>query len=74
MGRVKLVLRFSGIVALAIGAMCFPVGFGVSPKRDLSAFSNLADMGVFLKAGLVLVPIGVVVLVVSYFLPGDEPE
>jgi hypothetical protein len=44
-----------------------------SPKRDLSAFFNLADMGMFLKAALVLIPFGSILLVVGYMLPGDEP-
>jgi hypothetical protein len=60
-----LTLRFSGAIALAIGVMCLPVGYGISPKRDLSAFSNLADMGLFLKAALLLVPIGILALTIS---------
>jgi hypothetical protein len=50
------------------------LGFGVSPKRDLSAFFNLADMGMFLKAAAVLIPIGFIIFAVGYMLPGGEPE
>ena len=58
----------------AVGVLCLPLGFGVSPKRDLSAFFNLADMGMFLKAAAVLIPIGFIIFAVGYMLPGGEPE
>ena len=48
MGRAKLILRIAGVASIAGGALCFPVGYGVNPKRDLSVFSNLADMGLFI--------------------------
>jgi hypothetical protein len=54
--------------------VCLPVGLGVSPKRDLSLFNNLADMGAFIKAALILIPVGLIVAVLSYLLPGPEPE
>jgi hypothetical protein len=74
MSRLKLVLRVGGLLAAAIGVLCLPIGYGVSPKRDLSVFSNLADMGAFIKAAFVLIPFGVIALVVSRFLPGDAEE
>jgi hypothetical protein len=57
-----------------VGVLCLPVGFGVNPLRDLSAFDNLADMGVFVKAAIVLIPIGSIVCAIGDVLPGGEPE
>lgn len=74
MGQLKLPLRAGGVVIAAIGLMCLPVGLGVSPKRDLSLFNNLADIGVFLKAALVVIPLGLIGAAVSYLLPGAELE
>ena len=58
----------------AIGIVCLPVGYGITPKRDLSAFNNLADTGIFVTAGLVLVTTGAVLLGISRILPGQESE
>ena len=44
-------LRGIGAALIGVGIICFPVGLGVSPKRDLSRFDNLADLGLFVKAG-----------------------
>jgi hypothetical protein len=74
MDRIKLGLQIAGIAVTAVGVLYLPVGFGVNPKRDLSAFLNLTDMGLFLKAALVLIPLGAIVFAVSYVLPGGEPE
>jgi len=54
--------------------LCLPVGYGINPKRDLSAFSNVADMGMFIAMGLTLLAIGAVLLAASYFLRGREAE
>jgi hypothetical protein len=54
--------------------LCFPVGDGVNPKRDLSVFNNLAGMGMFITMGLILLTIGAVLLTASWFLTGGEPE
>lgn len=48
MAQAKLFLRIAGVASAAVGVLCLQVGYGISPKRDLSAFSNLADMGIFL--------------------------
>jgi hypothetical protein len=58
-----------GLLLLIIGGMFLPVGFGVSPKRDLSVFFNSADLGVFWKTGLVLLCMGLFLLIVSRLLP-----
>src|SRR5205807_1019744 len=61
MGQIKLVVRIAGVVSIAGGALCLPVGYGINPKRDLSVFSNLADMGIFVTVGLVLLAVGIAV-------------
>jgi hypothetical protein len=40
-------MQAAGIVMIGMGLLCFPIGFGMSPKRDISAFSNLADLSLF---------------------------
>jgi hypothetical protein len=40
----------------------------------LSAFSNLADMGIFVTSGLIMIAIGAVLLLGSWLLPSKEPE
>ena len=65
--------RAAGILILAIGVLCLPLGIGISPKRDLSVFSNLADAGLFIKAGLVIAAVGVFIVFLSFLLP-DEHE
>lgn len=58
-----------GFVLIACGLMCFPIGMGVSPKRDTSLFNNFADLGVFWKAGSILFAVGVLVLLISAIIP-----
>jgi len=72
--RLKLALLAGGVVIAAIGLSCLPVGFGVCPKRDLSLFNNLPDLSVFIKAALALIPLGLIAVVLSYFLPGPEVD
>jgi hypothetical protein len=64
--------RVLGFVLLGFGFLCLPVGIGASPKRDTSVFFNVADMGLYLKVALILMPLGLVVIIVSFFLPGDD--
>ena len=52
--------------------MCLPLGFGISPKRDLSAFSNIADTGAFIRVGIVLIVLGLTAFLLSHFVPSDE--
>jgi len=74
MSRLKHVLRLGGVVVAVIGLMCLPIGFRVSPKRDLSLFNNLADTGAFIATALVLIPVGLITIVLSYILPGELGE
>ena len=61
-----------GIVTVLVGLMALPLGMGVSPKRDTSFFSNLADTGMFVTYGLTLILVGIVALIVSAFLPTHD--
>jgi hypothetical protein len=72
--RVSTALRIAGIGTMALGLLCFPAGAGLNPKRDLSVFANLADLGLFWKTGLVLLALGAVILVASFLTPGGEEE
>ena len=74
MGHAKLLLRIADVASAAVGLGCFPVGYGVNPKRDMSLFENLADTGIFMKLGLILIVAGAVMFGASWFLPGEEPE
>jgi hypothetical protein len=74
MGWAKLLLRVVGVAIAAAGLVCLPVGYGINPKRDLSVFNNLADTGIFVTMGLVLIAVGAVLCVASWVLPGEEPE
>jgi hypothetical protein len=58
------------MLVLLLGGMFIPIGHGVSPKRDLSVFNNLADMGAFLTWAVALIGIGIVLIVVAVLLPG----
>lgn len=70
MGRLKAGIRLAGILVLLLGGMSIPIEHGVSPKRDLSAFNSLADMGAFLTWAVALIGIGIVLIVVAVLLPG----
>ena len=70
MARLKLFLRIGGTLCFLTGIMCLPVGYGVSPKRDLSAFKNLADMHAFVRVGVFLMALGGVAVGASYLTPG----
>ena len=72
MERLKVSTRLIGWAFFILGVMFMPIGYGVSPKRDLSAFSNVADTGAFLTWGLVLRGMGLVILVVAFLLPGEN--
>jgi hypothetical protein len=74
MGRAKLLLRILGVAPAVLGLTCLPVAYGINPKRDLSVFSNLADTGMFVTAGFVLIAIGATLVLASWMLPGEESE
>ena len=64
-------LRVGGIVAILVGLTCLPLGYGVSPKRDLSVFNNIVDTGAFVEIGFALIAGGLAALALSRFVPGD---
>jgi hypothetical protein len=66
--------RLLGVLLVCAGVLCLPIGFGVSPRQDLSFFHNLADLNIFFKTGAALVAIGSLVLVASLFLPSAEGD
>ena len=72
--RLKTVLRTGGTVVVAMGIVCLPVGFGISPKRDLSLFNNLADLGAFVQMGLILIAVGLLALGLSFMVPGEMSD
>ena len=61
-------IRGIGIVIALVGLGALPAGVGVSPKRDTDFFNNLADTGMFIKYGLLLILIGIVILSLDLFL------
>ena len=65
------VLRIGGIVGSLVGLMALPLGRGVSPKRDLSAFYLITDTGAFVKIALALVVAGLIAMILSLLVPGD---
>ena len=56
-----------GVSLFSFGVLCLPVGIGVSPKRDLSVFFNLADMGAFVSTGLTLIVVGLFIVMLGWF-------
>ena len=74
MDRLKTILRVGGTAIAAIGVLCLPVGFGVSPKRDLDIFSNLADLGAFVHLGITLVVLGLLALGLSRFIQSESEK
>jgi hypothetical protein len=57
------------IILMAIGILCLPIGFGASPKRDTSVFSSFADLGIFLKSGLIMLALGLLLLLIGPLIP-----
>jgi hypothetical protein len=53
----------------SIEAGALPVGWGASPKRDLSAFNNAADLGAFVKPGVLLIAAGLLMVLLAFLLP-----
>jgi hypothetical protein len=58
-----------GIVTVLVGGSSFPLGMGINPERDTSIFHNLADLGLFIEYGFVLILLGIVLIVVSLLIP-----
>jgi hypothetical protein len=65
----RLGLRVGGVFLFVAGLECMPVGYGVSPKRDLSAFNNIADTGSLVWLGIAMMLAGVLTLAGASFIP-----
>ncbi len=67
-GRARTVAQIIGVTTMLVGVGALPVGWGASPERDLSAFNNAADLGAFVKPGVVLIGAGLLVVLLSLLL------
>ena len=67
-------IRGIGAAIALVGLGALPVGMGVSPKRDTNFFNNLADTGMFIEYGFLLILIGLVILIGSVFLPPYDDD
>lgn len=74
MSRFRLALRVGGWLVLSLGLSSLPVGYGASPARDLSLFKNLADAGVFIKAAVAFIAVGVALLLASSLMSRFDPD
>ena len=74
MRTLKSWIRGIGVVLALVGLGALPLGIGVSPKRDTSLFNNLANTGMFIKYGLLLILIGIVILIGSVFIPPYDDD
>jgi hypothetical protein len=61
--------RGIGFVVILIGGLSFPVGIGINPERDTSRFHNLADLGLFVDYGFVLIVAGIALVALSILIP-----
>ena len=65
MSRIKLMLQVAGVTLAGIGVCCLPLGVSFNPnnpKQDMSMFIHMADLGFFVKAALILIPLGLIFL------------
>ena len=67
----RLLVRFIGLMAAAIGLICVTIGFTMSPQYVIP-FSNAPYRDVLLQAGYALSPVGVALLVLSFAVPGVQ--
>jgi hypothetical protein len=64
-------LQLVGFLLLLLGIHFLPTAPGINPERDLSAFSNLADTGLFQRYGLWIAGIGLAVMLASLLIRRD---
>lgn len=72
MKRAKTVFRVAGTILVALGILFLPHAPVDNPKRQMSAFALLADLGTFTQAAWILIAVGVVALVLSFFMTDRE--
>lgn len=69
--NLKTTLRVGGVLVVAMGLMFLPTQDYTFTKRDLSAFSNIGDLGAFVSWGLALVVLGIAAIGASFLIRGD---
>jgi hypothetical protein len=65
-------IRGIGIVIALVGGLSFKFTPGINPERDLSVFHNLADLGLFIEYGFILVVVGTVLILLSFLMPTSD--
>jgi hypothetical protein len=58
-----------GIVTALVGVSLFGLAPGISPLGDTRIFHNLADLGLFIECGLILIIVGTVIILLSFMIP-----
>ena len=69
--RFRTFARISGVVFLAVGLICLPLGAGGNSKQHTSLFFHFADVDGYIQIAMVLIPIGIAVILLSYLLQGN---
>jgi hypothetical protein len=72
MKRVKTFFRVAGTVLVIFGILFLPHGPVDNPKRHMSAFEFFVDLGAFTQVAWGLIAVGVVALVLSFFMTDRE--
>lgn len=72
MERAKTVFRVAGTILVALGLLSLPHGPIDNPKRHMNAFAVLADLGAFTQAAWILIAVGAVALILSFFMTDRE--
>jgi hypothetical protein len=74
MSNFKTVLRVGGMALVGLGVMFLPVRNYVFDKRDLSAFHDVTELGVFVQTALGLILVGLVAFGSSFLIRGDGSD
>ena len=69
--NLKTVLRVGGVVIMVVGGFFLPIRNYVFDKGDLSAFHDVGELGVFVWPALWLILVGLVLLGLSFLVPGE---
>lgn len=67
-------VRLAGIVILATGLMCLPLGAIYNPKAAQSAFVEVTALGGFLKIGINCIFLGGIIVGLSYYQGGKKKK
>jgi hypothetical protein len=62
-------ILIAGIVILAAGVVCLPVGQDATPERPLSLFYREADAGSFVSGSTFALALGALIIAISLFIP-----